>query len=85
MQFHVKQNSHWFSSQATCTQKKFEWVSEILSNIREIFEDKFFLDMDNDAKHVSVKTLKWYSSCEIEIKAGPPHFLTLTWLKIYGE
>ena len=30
--------------------------------------------MDNDAKHVSVKTIKWYSSCEIEIKAGPPHY-----------
>ena len=29
--------------------------------------------MDNDAKHVSVETLKWYSSCEIEIEAGPPH------------
>ena len=29
--------------------------------------------MDNDAKHVSVETLKWYSSCEIEIETGPPH------------
>ena len=32
--------------------------------------------MDNDAKHVSsVETLKWYSSCEIEIEieSGPPH------------
>ena len=27
--------------------------------------------MDNDAKNVSVETLKWYSSCEIEI--GPLH------------
>ena len=25
----------------------------------------------NDAKHVSVDTLKWYSTCEIE--AGPSH------------
>ena len=24
--------------------------------------------MDNDANHVSVETLKWYSSCEIEIE-----------------
>ena len=29
--------------------------------------------MDNDAKHVSVETLKWYSSYEIEIETGPPH------------
>ena len=35
--------------------------------------------MDNDAKHISVENLKWYSSCEIEIEteieieAGPPH------------
>ena len=31
--------------------------------------------MDNDAKHVSVETLKWYSSYEIETEteAGPPH------------
>ena len=27
--------------------------------------------MDNDAKHVSVETLKWSSSCEIE--TGPLH------------
>ena len=59
--------------------KKIEWVSEILTNIREIFVNKFVLYMDNDAKHVSVETLKWYSSCEIEIEieieieTGPPH------------
>ena len=29
--------------------------------------------MDNDAKHVSVETLKWYSSCEIEIETGLLH------------
>ena len=29
--------------------------------------------MDNDAKHVFVETLKWYSSCEIEIDTDPPH------------
>ena len=29
--------------------------------------------MDNDAKHVSVETLKWYSICKIEIETGPPH------------
>ena len=29
--------------------------------------------MDNDAKHVSVESLKWYSSCEIEIETDPPH------------
>ena len=29
--------------------------------------------MDNDVKHVSVKTLKRYNSCEIEIETGPPH------------
>ena len=32
--------------------KKNEWVSEILPNIREIFEDKFVLYIYNDAKHV---------------------------------
>ena len=73
MQFHVKQNSDWFSSQATWTQKYIEWVSEILPNIRDIFENKFVVYLDNDAKHVSVETLKWYSRCEIEIETGPPH------------
>ena len=29
--------------------------------------------MDNDNKHVSVETLRWYISCEIEIETGPPH------------
>ena len=29
--------------------------------------------MENDAKHVSVETLKGYSSCEIEIEIGLPH------------
>ena len=31
--------------------------------------------MNNDAKHVSVETLKWYSSCEVETEteADPPH------------
>ena len=55
--------------------KYIEWVSEILSNIRDIFENKFVLYMDNNVKHVSVETLKWYSSCEIEIEieTGPPH------------
>ena len=55
--------------------KNIEWVSEILTNIRYIFENKFVLYMDNDAKHVSIETLKWYSSCEIEIEieTGLPH------------
>ena len=73
VQFHAKQNSHWFSSQATWTKKYIECVSEILPNIKDIFENKFVLYLDNDAKHVSVETLKWYSSCEIEIGTGPPH------------
>ena len=30
--------------------------------------------MNNDAKHVSVETLKRYNSCEIEIETGPPHY-----------
>ena len=55
------------------SKKYIEWVSEILSNIINIFENKFVLYMDNDAKHVSVGTLKWYSSCKIEIETGPPH------------
>ena len=55
------------------SKKYIEWVSEILPNIRDIFENKFVLYMDNDAKHVSVETLKWYSSCEIEIETDPPH------------
>ena len=50
-------------------------VLEILLNIRNILEDKFVLYMDNDAKHVSVETLKWYSSCEIE--TGTPHSLDI--------
>ena len=29
--------------------------------------------MFNDAKHVSVETLKCYSSCKIEIEKGPSH------------
>ena len=29
--------------------------------------------MDNDVKHVSVETLKWYSCCKIEIETGPPY------------
>ena len=29
--------------------------------------------MGKDAKHISVKTLKWHSSCEIETETGPPH------------
>ena len=29
--------------------------------------------MGNDAKHVLVETLKWYSNCEIKIETGPPH------------
>ena len=33
--------------------------------------------MDNDAKHVSVEALKWYSSCEIEIETRPPHSLDI--------
>ena len=35
------------------------------------YREKFVLYMDNDAKHVSVETLKRYSSCEIE--TGSPH------------
>ena len=31
------------------SKKYIEWVSEILPNIREIFEDKFVLYVDNDA------------------------------------
>ena len=38
--------------------KYIEWVSEILPNIKENFEDKFVLYIDNDAKHVSIETLK---------------------------
>ena len=57
------------------SKKHIEWVSEILPNIREIFENMFILYMENDAKHVSAETLKWYSNCEIEIKieTEPPH------------
>ena len=40
---------------------------------KRYFKNKFVLYMDNDAKHVSVETLKWYSSCKIEIETGPFH------------
>ena len=50
-----------------------------MPNIKEIFEDKLVLYMDNDAKHVSVETLKWYFRCEIE--AGPPHSLDINPIK----
>ena len=29
--------------------------------------------MDNEAKHVSINTLKLYWGCEIEIEAGTPY------------
>ena len=44
---------------------------EIQPNIRDIFENKLVLYMDNNIKHVLIETLKWYSSCETE--TGPPH------------
>ena len=54
--------------------KKIYWMSfRDLPNIRDTFENKFVLYMDNDTKHVLVETLKWYSSYEIEIERGPPH------------
>ena len=55
------------------SKKYIEWVSEILQNIKEIFEFKFALYMDTDANHASVETLKWYRRCDIEIETGPSH------------
>ena len=69
VQFHAKQNSNRFSSQAIWAQKYIEWVHKFQPNIREIFEDKFVLYMNNDVKNVSAETLKWYYSYEIE--TGP--------------
>ena len=37
--------------------KNIEWASEILSSIRENFEEKFVLYMDNDTMHVSAEAL----------------------------
>ena len=41
--------------------------------------------MDNDTKHVSVETLKWYSSCEIEIETCLPHSPDINPLKCIGN
>ena len=41
--------------------------------MREVFEDKFALYMNNDTKHVSIDILKWYSSCEIETDPSHSH------------
>ena len=44
---------------------------------KRIFENKFVLYMDNDFKHVSIETLKWYSRCEIVIETGLYHSLDI--------
>ena len=54
--------------------KKIKSVSEFMPNIREFFKDKFILYMDNDAKHASVETLKWYNNCETETEVGSLHY-----------
>ena len=67
------------------SKKYIEWVSEILPNITDIFENKFVLYIENNAKHVSVETLNCYSSYENEIETIHIILLTLTRLKMYEE
>ena len=69
---HKKYSLNFFKENMD-SKKYIQCVKKIIPEITESLESNYIIYMDNDSKHISIESLKFYKSNLISIKLGPAY------------
>ena len=70
---HKKYSLSFFLKENMDSKIYIQCVKKIISEITESLGSDYIIYMDNDSKHISIESLKFYKSYLISIKLGPAY------------